>query len=75
MNNQPHNCPVCDATGVPYEKLMCFRCWTKVPSPLQRRLYATWRDGAGAGSAEHEAAMADCLRALGVGGQGGACAK
>lgn len=75
MNEQPHNCPVCDAPGVPYERLMCFKCWTRVPSYLQRRLNSTWNDGAGAGTEEHEAAMADCLRSLGVKGSGGACGK
>jgi len=45
-----HNCPGpgCDAQ-VPY--------WYQVPRPLRIAVYRAWADGAGAGSAEHVAAM------------------
>jgi hypothetical protein len=55
-------CPIdgCGNTRSP-GKLVCFSCWRKVPTPLQRRLYAAWNDGeetadyASAVDAVHEA--------------------
>jgi hypothetical protein len=53
-----HNCPGpgCDAQ-VPYDMLACSRHWYQVPRPLRIAVYRAWADGAGAGSAEHVAAM------------------
>jgi hypothetical protein len=74
-NGQPHNCPVCGKPDLPNTRVMCFSHWSRLSSMMQDRLRRTWKDGEGDGTEEHEAAMADCLRSLGVGGKGGACAK
>jgi len=53
-----HDCPGpgCKAK-VPYEMLACRRHWRQVPQRLQNRVYATWKDGDGAGSGEHTEAI------------------
>jgi hypothetical protein len=40
------------------------RHWRMVPVAIQREVYAAWRNGAGAGSAEHEAAKARAIEAV-----------
>lgn len=60
-----HRCPVGDCRErVRDDQLMCRRHWWAVPRDLQRELYRAWRRGAGAGSNEHQAAMADCIAAV-----------
>jgi len=52
-----HECPVdgCQIS-VPGYLLMCRSHWAMVPSQLGRAVYAAWKDGRGAGTAEHEEA-------------------
>jgi len=52
-------CPVrdCKRERQPL-KLMCGPHWHQVPAPLQRAVYAAWRDGERAGTPAHRAACA-----------------
>lgn len=58
-----HVCPGpnCERS-VSLSLLACRRHWSQVPKPLQRRVYAAWAGGEGAGTDEHaeacEAAIA-----------------
>ena len=36
-------CPVGCGRGVGAGKLMCAKCWSRVPADLQKTVYATWR--------------------------------
>jgi hypothetical protein len=36
-------CPACQVRTAAPGKLMCRRCWGKVPPALQKNVYATWR--------------------------------
>lgn len=60
-----HTCPGpgCQA-DVSAAMLMCARHWYKVPRAFRSALWRAWDGGAGAGSAEHQAAMAACIRSL-----------
>lgn len=55
-----HNC----STRVPRSQLLCRTCWRLVPGPLQRKLYAAYNRGRGAGSPEHLQAMQECIEAV-----------
>lgn len=49
-----HECPRNGCTRqVPEHMLMCRSDWYRVPRPLRDAVWATWRNGAGAGSPEH----------------------
>jgi hypothetical protein len=43
---------------------MCRTDWYRVPYPLRQAVTLAWRNGAGAGSAEHRAAMAAAIRSV-----------
>lgn len=59
-----HTCPVPGGDRpVPADMLMCSRHWYTVPKPLRRALWRAWRNGDGAGTAEHQAAMTACISA------------
>ena len=46
MNQRPHTCHAMDCeTECPPEYLMCGRHWRMVPKKLQRRVWATYREG------------------------------
>jgi hypothetical protein len=53
-----HRCPGpgCDAQ-VPYEMLACRRHWYQVPRALRNAVYTAWRNGAGAATSAHTAAL------------------
>lgn len=60
-----HPCPVERCTErVAQHQLMCRRHWKMVPRNLQSPVYATWRDGAGYGTEEHDAAMKAAITAV-----------
>jgi hypothetical protein len=40
-------CPVGCGRSVGPGKLMCTKCWSRVPDSLQNRVYATWRKYSG----------------------------
>jgi len=44
--------------------LMCRADWYRVPKPLRNAVWAAWRNGAGAGSPEHTAAISAAIRAV-----------
>ena len=59
MEPTTHRCPIGDCPArVPHEQLMCPRHWRLVPPSLKRALYRAWQRGAGAGSREHQQAIA-----------------
>lgn len=43
---------------------MCRPHWRMVPKPLQRAVWAAWRNGLGAGSPEHAAAIRAAIKAV-----------
>ena len=65
--NHRHQCPGPGVSGagctrqVAADKLMCPPDWRRVPKPLQNRVWAAWRNGEGAGSAEHARAIHDAV--------------
>jgi hypothetical protein len=61
----PHKCPAPRCTvEVPDHMLMCRPHWYQVPVPLRTRVWATWRNGAGKGWADHSHAMQDAIDSL-----------
>ena len=63
-----HKCPGPRCSGeadVPWFMLMCRADWYATPRPLRDAVWLTWRDGAGAGSAEHSAALRLAIAAAG----------
>jgi hypothetical protein len=42
-NTGTYRCPACMVRTQPPGKLMCSRCWGKVPPDLQKAVYSTWR--------------------------------
>ncbi len=44
--------------------LACRPHWYMIPAPLRAAVWAAWRDGAGAGSLEHTAAITAAVEAL-----------
>jgi hypothetical protein len=53
-----HLCPARGCrTAVSPDRLMCRPHWYAVPKPLRDAVWATWRSGAGAGTADHTAAI------------------
>jgi hypothetical protein len=60
-----HECPRDGCTRqVPEHMLMCRNDWYQVPRPLRDAVWAAWRNGAGAGSPEHRAAIAAAIEAV-----------
>ena len=59
-----HRCPIGDCTvQVSRELLMCPRHWQLVPAKLKRALRRVWRNGQGAGTRAHRAAVHACIHA------------
>ena len=59
-----HRCPIGDCTAqVSRERLMCPRHWQLVPAKLKRALRRVWRNGQGAGTRAHRAAVHACIHA------------
>lgn len=60
-----HRCPARRCTRqVSYDLLMCAPHWRMVPKPLQRAVWAAWRDGQGAGTVELIHAQDAAIRAV-----------
>lgn len=60
-----HECPRNGCSRqVPAHMLMCRADWYSVPKPLRDAVWAAWRNGAGAGSPEHAAAIDAAIRAV-----------
>jgi hypothetical protein len=49
-----HKCPApgCES-DVPDDMLACRKDWYRIPKPLRTAIWRAWRQGEGAGSAEH----------------------
>lgn len=61
-----HQCPGPGCTIlVPSRQLMCPQHWYRVPRALQRAVWTTWADGAGAGTRAHAQACIAAVRAVG----------
>ena len=60
-----HQCPApgCERM-VADHMLMCRPDWYRVPQLLRGDVWATWRNGRGAGSADHRAAMFTAIESL-----------
>lgn len=57
-----HTCPGPECvTQVPRRKLACPPHWGQVPGSAQRRVYAAWDQGRGAGSMKHLRAMSAAI--------------
>lgn len=62
---QPHPCPAPGCRSiVSATRLLCRPHWHAVPKPLRDAVWRTWRSGAGAGSPEHQAAIADAVASV-----------
>jgi len=60
-----HRCPGPRCTHqVDDNMLMCGRHWRMVPAPLQRAVWAAWRNGEGRYSPEHTAAIEAAIRSV-----------
>jgi hypothetical protein len=60
-----HECPADGCKRrVGTAMLMCRTDWFRVPKPLRNAVWAAWREGAGAGSPEHQAAISAAIRAV-----------
>jgi hypothetical protein len=60
-----HHCPRNGCTRrVPPDQLMCREDWYAVPKPVRNAVWRAWRNGAGAGSREHQAAIAAAVAAV-----------
>jgi hypothetical protein len=58
-----HQCPVNDCTEqVGLEMLMCQRHWFMVPAAIRRAVWNSWKNGEGAGTIAHRAAMKTAVR-------------
>lgn len=65
MPDETHPCPIARCVvRVAYHQLMCRKHWNMVSHEHQRAVYGTWRDGEGAGSEEHTAAMREAVDAV-----------
>ncbi len=60
-----HTCPA-DGCGkqVPEHMLMCSSDWYRVPKALRNAVWGAWRNGMGAGSPEHTAAIQAAVKAV-----------
>jgi len=56
-----HDCPGCGKHGIGDARLSCPRCWYLLPQPLRSKIWAAWKQGDGAGSPEHRAAITEAL--------------
>lgn len=60
-----HQCPIDSCqVEVAARRLMCVRHWAMVPGPLGTAVYAAWKQGRGAGTEEHIAAMQAAIDAV-----------
>jgi hypothetical protein len=60
-----HDCPATRCTReVRQEMLMCSSHWYMVPAALRTAVWNAWQNGAGAGSAQHTAAINAAIRSV-----------
>ena len=60
-----HECPAAGCTReVRTEMLMCAPHWRMVAAPVRTAVWNAWQDGAGAGTAQHAAAMNAAIRSV-----------
>lgn len=60
-----HQCPgpECEAT-VPASMLVCRSCWYRIPKAIRSSVWWAWKVGAGAGTAEYDAALTTAINYL-----------
>jgi hypothetical protein len=60
-----HDCPATRClVRVGPEMLMCPAHWRMVPGPFRTAVWNAWRDGAGAGTVQHAAAIEAAVRSV-----------
>lgn len=60
-----HECPVTDCPEqVRVDMLMCAPHWRMAPGAIKGAVWNAWRDGAGAGTVQHAAAIAAAIRSV-----------
>lgn len=60
-----HKCPAAGCPGeVRTEMLMCRTHWYMVPQAIRAAVWNAWQDGAGAGTAQHAAAITAAIRSV-----------
>lgn len=65
MADLTHECPATACTReIRIDMLMCRSHWYMVPPPLRNAVWAAWQEGAGAGTAAHNAALRAAIKAV-----------
>jgi hypothetical protein len=60
-----HECPAAGCTReVSIDMLMCRQHWYMVPGAIRTAVWNAWQDGAGAGTAQHTAAISSAIRSV-----------
>ena len=59
-----HPCPCGCGQQIRATRLMCRTSWYQVPKPLRDQVWATWRNGDGAGTPEHGDAIRAAVASL-----------
>jgi len=60
-----HQCPGPDCQEpIPYDMLACARHWYQVPKSVRNAVWRAWDQGNGAGTPEHDAAIALAIRSM-----------
>jgi hypothetical protein len=60
-----HECPATGCTReIRYGQLMCAPHWRMVSPPVRTAVWNAWQDGAGAGTAQHAAAISAAIRSV-----------
>jgi hypothetical protein len=61
-----HQCPGGCGRPVSNARLTCPACWRLIPAPLRAAVWAAWRNGDGAGTPAHQAAITAAISSLGA---------
>lgn len=60
-----HQCPAVRCpVRVDLDQLMCPQHWRMVPGPFRSAVWIAWKDGAGAGTSQHTAAIEAAVRSV-----------
>lgn len=59
-----HSCPCRCGQPIARTRLMCRTSWYKVPKWLRDQVWASWRNGDGAGTPEHAEAIQAAIDSL-----------
>lgn len=60
-----HVCPAAPcAEQISADQLMCRAHWYMLPAAIRTAVWVAWQDGAGAGTRQHQAAIAAAIRSV-----------